>query len=188
MIPRIIMALALLPSLTSAVPTDRPAPARPPIGPAHTGLSGTAAPPRWHRPLSGRLQILRRFSPPPQPWLAGHRGVDLAAAPGAEVRSAGPGRVGHAGPVAGRGVVTVIHPGGLRTTYLPVRASVRPGQPVTPGEVLGSLENLPGRLSGHCPASCLHWGLLRDRDYLDPLLLIGLGQVRLLPIWTHAPS
>nr|BFE87385.1 hypothetical protein GCM10020093_099860 [Planobispora longispora] len=79
------------------------APARPPIGPAHTGLSGTAAPPRWHRPLSGRLQILRRFSPPPQPWLAGHRGVDLAAAPGAEVRSAGPGRVGHAARSPGAG-------------------------------------------------------------------------------------
>jgi hypothetical protein len=43
-------------------------------------------------------------------------------------------------------------------------------------------------LAGHpgCPRGCLHWGLIR-RDasgdaYLDPLLLIGLGPPRLLPL------
>jgi hypothetical protein len=34
--------------------------------------------------------------------------------------------------------------------------------------------------------ACLHWGLRRAAadgyvDYLDPLLLLGLGRVRLLP-------
>ena len=33
-------------------------------------------------------RVVRRFDPPPQPWLAGHRGVDLAAAP----VGGGPGR------------------------------------------------------------------------------------------------
>lgn len=123
--------------------------------------------------------MLRGFAPPAQPWLAGHRGVDLDAAPGTGVRAAGPGTIGYAGSLAGRGVVTVLHPGGLRTTYLPVRPTVRRGQSVAAGEVVGVLEDSPG----HCPASCLHWGLLRDRHYLDPLLLLGHGQVRLLPVW-----
>ncbi|MER6830619.1 M23 family metallopeptidase [Streptosporangium sp. NPDC000563] len=127
--------------------------------------------------------MLRGFAPPAQPWLAGHRGTDLSASPGAEVRAAGAGTVGYAGPLADRGVVTVLHPGGLRTTYLPVQASVRRGQAVAVGEVIGTLQDAPG----HCPATCLHWGLLRDRAYLDPLLLLGHGQVRLLPVWPAPP-
>ncbi|GII83093.1 hypothetical protein Ssi03_10830 [Sphaerisporangium siamense] len=93
--------------------------------------------------------------------------------------AAGPGTVGYAGPFAGRGVVMIVHPGGLRTTYLPVRASVRRGQVVRSGDVIGAVEPT----TGHCPASCLHWGLIRGARYLDALLLIGLGQVRLLPRW-----
>jgi murein DD-endopeptidase MepM/ murein hydrolase activator NlpD len=124
-------------------------------------------------------QVVRRFDPPPQPWLAGHRGVDLAAAPGAEVHAAGGGTVAFAGPVAGRGVVSVVHPGGLRTTYEPVSATVHTGEAVTAGQSLGALE------AGHpgCPvAACLHWGLRRGEQYLDPLALLGLGRVRLLPL------
>ncbi|MFF5113495.1 murein hydrolase activator EnvC family protein [Streptosporangium sp. NPDC000509] len=137
----------------------------------------------WEWPLSGRPRVLRGFAPPAQPWLAGHRGTDLSASPGAEVRAAGAGTVGYAGPLADRGVVTVLHPGGLRTTYLPVQPSVRRGQAVAVGEVIGTLQDAPG----HCPATCLHWGLLRDRAYLDPLLLLGHGQVRLLPVWPAPP-
>ncbi|MEU0570054.1 M23 family metallopeptidase [Nonomuraea sp. NPDC005983] len=144
-----------------------------------------AARPAWRWPLDGRPQILRPFTPPPEPWLSGHRGLDLAAAPATPVLSAGPGVVRYAGPVGGRGVVTVDHAGGLRTTYLPVKPSVRRGQPITLGGVLGVVENMPG----HCRESCLHWGLLRGPRYLDPLLLLGQAHIRLLPYWgiTSAP-
>lgn len=81
--------------------------------------------------------------------------------------------------IAGRGVVTVIHPDGLRTTYLPVYALVRPGDVVAAGRPIGVVEDG----AAHCPISCLHWGLLLGDLYLDPLLLFGGGQVRLLPIW-----
>jgi hypothetical protein len=30
-------------------------------------------------------------------------------------------------------------------------------------------------------AACLHWGLRSGALYLDPLILLGLGPVRLLP-------
>ncbi|WP_433296961.1 murein hydrolase activator EnvC family protein [Actinoplanes sp. CA-030573] len=122
---------------------------------------------------------MRRFDPPPQPWLAGHRGVDLAGAPSTVVRAAGAGTVVFAGTVAGRGVVSVAHAGGLRTTYEPVSATVAVGAHVARGDPLGLLD------AGHpgCPAgACLHWGLRRGRLYLDPLVLLGLGRVRLLPL------
>jgi len=123
--------------------------------------------------------VVRAFDPPPQPWLAGHRGVDLAAQPGSPVLSAGPGTVVFAGQVAGRGVVSVDHADGLRTTYEPVEPAVRAGDAMIAGQTLGFLS------AGHpgCPAAaCLHWGLRRGDAYLDPLALLGRGRVRLLPL------
>ncbi|HET6482930.1 MAG TPA: M23 family metallopeptidase [Actinoplanes sp.] len=131
-------------------------------------------------PVVPPVTVGRPFDPPAQPWLAGHRGVDLAAPPSSVVRSAGAGTVLFAGRVAGRGVVSVTHGGGLRTTYEPVTASVSVGDVLARGDPLGRLE------AGHpgCapPAACLHWGLRRGGRYLDPLALLGLGRVRLLPL------
>lgn len=113
--------------------------------------------------------------------------MDLAAATDAPVRAVAPGRVSFAGRVAGRGVVSVELTGTgdppLRTTYGPVRASVKKGDEVGTGDVLGFLE--PG--APHCPSSCLHWGLLRADVYLDPLSLLppwllDRGPSRLLPV------
>lgn len=132
---------------------------------------------RW--PLGPPTTVTRRFEPPPHPYAAGHRGADLLGAAGAQVRSAGPGVVAFAGMVAGRPVVSVSHPGGLRTTYEPVEPSVRAGTVVSAGTPLGVL--VPGHAG--CPAAaCLHWGLRSGDTYLDPLSLLGRGRVRLLPL------
>ncbi len=139
----------------------------------------TASAATWQWPLAGRPRVVRGFDPPATPYGPGHRGVDLSGEPGMPVRAAGAGIVGYAGSLAGRGVVTVLHAGGLRTTYEPVLATVRAGRNLMAGEVLGRL------VAGHpgCPAAaCLHWGLLRGTTYLDPLSLLGLAQVRLLPL------
>jgi hypothetical protein len=56
---------------------------------------------------------------------------------------------------------------------------VRVGDLVSAGTPIGVL-SLAG---SHClPASCLHWGWLRGRVYLDPLDLVGTERVRLLPL------
>ncbi|GAB3647211.1 hypothetical protein GCM10028833_10730 [Glycomyces tarimensis] len=131
----------------------------------------------WQAP-AGPIDVATRFDPPPLPWLPGHRGVDLGASAGDEVVAAGAGTVVFAGELAGRGVVSVDHPNGLRTTYEPLAPVVEPGETVAAGQAVGRLT------AGHpsCPVTaCLHLGLKRGSAYLDPLLLFGAGQVRLLP-------
>ena len=51
---------------------------------------------------------------------------------------------------------------------------------MTAGTPIG---RIGARIDG-CPAgvpACLHWGLRHGDVYLDPLALLGLGRVRLLP-------
>ena len=130
-------------------------------------------------PVAPPPMVLTAFRPPATRYGAGHRGVDLAASPGSVVVAAGTGRVVFAGALAGRGVVSIEHAGGLRTTYEPVAALVSAGAPVLPGQPIGELE--PGH-PGCAPASCLHWGArLPDRTYLDPMSLLAPWRVRLLP-------
>ncbi|MFD4524227.1 M23 family metallopeptidase [Streptomyces sp. NPDC058470] len=179
--------------------TTGPASPVPPGSPGSPGSSGARSPgppaaadptvPAVARawPLGVRPTVVRGWDPPATAYGRGHRGVDLAAAPGTPVRAVAAGRVSFAGRVAGRGVVSVELTGTgtppLRTTYGPVRASVDKGAEVAAGEILGTVE--PG--SSHCPTSCLHWGLLRGRTYLDPLSLLppwllSRGPSRLLPL------
>lgn len=163
-------------------PTPVQAPATPSAPAATTTALPAAAPAgtsAWRWPMDPVPAVVRRFEPPAQRWLPGHRGVDLACATGAAIRAAGPGVVRYAGQLAGRGVVSVDHLGGLRTTYEPVTPSVQSGQRVAAGDLLGVLE------AGHdgCPSTaCLHWGLRIADTYLDPLALLRPARVRLLPL------
>ncbi|MGW4277174.1 peptidoglycan DD-metalloendopeptidase family protein, partial [Streptomyces seoulensis] len=118
------------------------------------------------------------------------------APPGTPVRAVAAGRVSFAGPVAGRGVVAVELSGTgdppLRTTYEPVRASVREGESVAAGQVVGTVEGPGPASAAHCGRGCLHWGLLRADAYLDPLLLLppwllNTGPSRLLPVLGAPP-
>ncbi|MFP5022970.1 M23 family metallopeptidase [Pseudonocardia phyllosphaerae] len=129
--------------------------------------------------------MTRLFRKPTFRYGRGHRGADLAGVPGQAVLVAREGVVVFAGRLAGRGVVSVDHPDGLRSTYEPVTASVTAGARVGAGDPVGVLE--PGH--GGCPvAACLHWGVRRDRlDHLDPLVLLRSPRVRLLP-WEGAPG
>lgn len=174
-----IMTLLLLPADTAvARPSVPTAPAPPGPAPTAPGPGASAGGYRW--PLAGVPAVTRPFQPPPRPWLPGHRGVDLAGSPGVLVLAAGAGVVAFAGSVAGVGVVSIDHPGGLRTTYEPVTPLVPAGARVVAGQPIGTL--LPGHEG--CPLdACLHWGLRRDGGgYLDPLLLLGLARVRLYPV------
>jgi murein DD-endopeptidase MepM/ murein hydrolase activator NlpD len=171
-----VLALAVLTPWAWAVGTPPPVPPRTPPTPA----LGRA----W--PVGTHPAVLRSWEPPATLYGRGHRGVDLAAPPGTPVRAVAPGRISFAGRVAGRGVVSVELDGtDLRTTYEPVKASVsvKKGDEVEAGEVVGTVEPV----ASHCTLTCVHWGLLRDKAYLNPLSLLppGLlrtGPSRLLPV------
>jgi murein DD-endopeptidase MepM/ murein hydrolase activator NlpD len=121
---------------------------------------------------------VRGFELPAKPWLPGHRGVDLAGRPGQPVLAATPGTITYAGALAGRGVITITT-GPRRTTYEPVVPAVSVGATVKTGTVIGRLS----AAGSHClPRSCLHWGLLQGKQYLNPLTLLPSRPVRLLPL------
>ena len=148
-----------------------------------TAPSARGADGRLDWPLRPRPGVVRTFDVGEHDWNRGHRGVDLAGAAGQTVLAAADGTVAFAGLVAGRPVVSVVHPGGLRTSYEPVRAAVRAGQSVTRGEAIGTL------VAGHAgcgSAACLHWGAMwgpaSRADYVDPLGLVVTTPIRLKPL------
>lgn len=199
LVPAASAALILAVSVLSATATAIPATgnsaklgsapvstASAPAGPKASAAAGEAAKTTrvvsrgdfaW--PLSPRPAVRRRFERPRNQWSQGHRGVDLLAAVGQPVLSAGGGVVAFSGVIAGRGVISVRHPGGLRTTYGPVDERLASGAVVHRGDRIGVLSPAPG----HCaPLTCLHWGVISERTYRDPLSLLGFGRPVLLPL------
>lgn len=100
-----------------------------------------------------------------------HRGVDLAAAAGAEAASPASGVITFAGRVPADGggtcgAVTIELGDGLRVSLLPLGdVFVTAGDQVGAGEVVGTVAD---RGDDSCPGPHLHLGLRRGDTYLDP--------------------
>lgn len=159
-------AAALLLALGPVAASAGPEPIIGPVAGAAPGPGAAAA--GWGWPLSPRPGILRAFDPPSRPWLSGHRGVDLRAShDGAPVVSPAPGAVSFVGIVVDRPVITVDHSNGLRSSFEAVGSDLAAGSAVARGDVLGWIQ------PGHCtPGPCLHWGVRRGEDYLNPLAFV----------------
>ncbi|WP_179950906.1 peptidoglycan DD-metalloendopeptidase family protein [Xylanimonas oleitrophica] len=143
----LLAATLLVPLLTAPAP-----------GPSATGAppapAGQTAARGYVAPVPG--PVVHLFDLPARRWEPGHRGVDLQAPAGAAVASPGPGTVTFAGPVAGKPVVVVTHPDGLRSSLEPVTATVPAGTAVAAGDPVGVLSTGPGDAANpdHCsPAS-----------------------------------
>ncbi|MDQ0102047.1 murein DD-endopeptidase MepM/ murein hydrolase activator NlpD [Paenarthrobacter nicotinovorans] len=134
---------------------------------------------RWSWPLSPKPSVLRTFDPPDKPWLSGHRGVDLGPRPdGGQVTAPSDGVVAFAGVVVDRPVLTIDHGDGLRSSFEPVASSLKQGDHVAKGQTVGTLQ------PGHCGSTtCLHWGVRRGEEYLNPLGFVSdLRPSVLLPL------
>ncbi|MDM7990409.1 M23 family metallopeptidase [Arthrobacter sp. zg-Y877] len=163
----VLAAAALAPAATAdPAPADPASSAVSAPGQAAVPTPGTAAAysPPWDWPLDPAPTRIRYFDPPAQPWLAGHRGVDLAASSGMEILAPADGLVVFAGRVVDRPVLTIDHGGGLKSSFEPVEASVPVGTEVTKGTAIGSVGS-----GAHCSLACLHWGVRLNGDYVDPL-------------------
>ncbi|WP_353711724.1 M23 family metallopeptidase [Arthrobacter sp. K5] len=181
------MAAVLLLTTAAAAPSAAPAPPAagtdpgvPVFSPAGVSSRATTpAPAGWRWPLAPRPPVLRPFDPPAKPWLSGHRGVDLgSASDGGPVTAPESGTVSFVGVVVDRPVITIDHGNGLRSSFEPVRSTLRKGASVAKGAMVGTL------LAGHCgPRPCVHWGVRRGEEYLNPLsFILDLRPSVLLPL------
>lgn len=147
-----------------------------PRGPDRLGVSTSRT--RWQWPLLAPQVVMAHFDGPVQRWLPGHRGVDLAGFEGAPVRVVADGVVSFSGVINGVGVISVIHPDGVLSTYQPVLTSSSKGEQVRTGDMIGTL----AAQGSHCwPLICLHLGARRDKEYLDPMMFLRPWVVALLP-------
>lgn len=184
-LPR-LLAVLLLALVASALPASALVPEGPGDSQTSAPVSARPAAPvpprdrwaRWAWPLQPRSPVARGFVRPESSWSSGHRGLDLVGRPAQPVLAVEAGVVTHVGVVAGRPTVTVTHRDGLRSTYEPVRSTLRAGADVAAGALVGTLE----APASHCPpGTCLHLGAARGSAYLDPLPLLASPPLVLLP-------
>lgn len=135
--------------------------------PPGTAAGGVRAAPAWAWPVAGPAAIARPYLAPATPFGPGHRGVDVVATAGADVRAPADGVVHFAGVVVDRPVLSIRHAGGVVSSFEPVAATVVAGDRVRRGDLVGRLE------PGHCGSACLHLGARVDGEYVSPLLFLG---------------
>lgn len=129
----------------------------------------------WRWPVSPP-RIVAGYLAPAHAYAPGHRGIDLDAGSG-EVTSPAAGTVAFVGTVAGRPLVTIDHGDGLVSTLEPVASVVAAGQVVSAGSIVGTVA-----AGGHAAGGTVHFGVRRDGEYINPLLLLGgLPRAVLLP-------
>lgn len=181
--PALLAAALLLPaSITPAgevlTATVSSLPGGPPAALPASLVPGPGVP-SWEWPLAPKPRVLRAFDPPDKPWMSGHRGVDLEAVhDAAPVTTPESGTVSFVGVVVDRPVITIDHGNGLRSSFEPVESTLATGDAVAKGDTIGTL------LPGHCSAlPCVHWGVRRGEDYLNPLeFVMDLRPSILLPL------
>lgn len=115
--------------------------------------------------------VVDPFRVPTGPYGPGNRGLEYLTAPGSVVRSIGAGTVAFAGQVAGRLVISIDHPDGLRSSLVGLAViDTAAGRRVARGAVVGRA------------GPTLHLGVRRAGVYLDPATLFSdPGPARLVP-------
>ena len=126
-------------------------------------------------PLSGDASVSSPFGYRGDPFLgllALHPGVDLVQAYGDEIHATGAGRVVHAGPMGGYGIMVEIdHGNGLATRYAHMsEVLVEEGQEVAKGAVLGRIGS-----SGRSTGPHLHYEVRVDGEPVDPERFLRAG-------------
>lgn len=125
----------------------------------------------WVLPVSTPAALSRAYLAPLTKFTAGHRGLDYLLNDGDEVFAPSNGQIAYIGSVAGKPVVSILHPTGLRSTLEPVCSTLLLGDFVETGQAIGVV--CAHGYKSHCPNICLHWGLKVGENYLNPLALTG---------------
>lgn len=100
-----------------------------------------------------------------------HNGIDLANSVGTPIRAAAAGRVVHVETQVGNygKFIIITHPGGFQTLYAHLDSfSVRNGQTVSRGQVIGSMGN-----TGRSTGPHLHFSVIRNGTFVNPLQFLN---------------
>jgi hypothetical protein len=135
----------------------------------------------WTWPVTGA--IVRGFDPPDDPYGAGHRGIDIAAAVDTVIVAPDDGMVTFAGKVGGRLFLTIDHGGGISSTCSWLSSVlVRKNDHVVRGQPVATT----GWGHPELPMPHLHFGVRSNGTYVDPMAFLGpmavTGLIRLAPL------
>lgn len=131
----------------------------------------------WLWPVAGRREVAEPFRAPAHDYGPGHRGIDIIAPVGVDVRAPADGVVAFRGTVVDRPLLTIDHGGGIVTTFEPLASDLRPGDVVTAGRPVGTVA-----VGGHTRPGSLHLGVRVHGVYTNPLPLFGaIPRAVLLP-------
>ena len=122
----------------------------------------------WEWPVEAPHPIVRPYLAPETPYSSGHRGIDIDAGSLADVLAPVDGVVHFSGVVVDRPVLSILHDGGLISSYEPVSSSLSRGDAVVRGQVVGEVQ------AGHCSERCLHFGVRLHGEYVSPLNYLGV--------------
>lgn len=131
--------------------------------------------------------LARVFEAPFSQWGSGHRGIDYDVPVGTAVRAVADGTVSFAGDVAATRAVTIVHAGGIESTYSDLsEVLVSEGDVVEQGFWIGRT----GR--AHPSVAGFHLGVKVEGDYVDPQTLMGpidtSSAIRLAPLVWEPPD
>lgn len=132
-----------------------------------TGAGDDLATRGWEWPARP-VVVERAYTAPPTRYGAGHRGIDLRPVAGVELRAPAEGVVAFVGDVAGRGILTIDQGDGLVTTLEPVATELSVGATVGRGDIVAAVA-----VGGHAAPGTVHFGVRRDGEYINPMLLLG---------------
>lgn len=116
-------------------------------------------------------------------YSAGHRGVDYEVELGQGVFAPAAGTVHFVGKVVDRQLISLSHQGQLLTAFEPVCSTLKRGQEVKQGDLIGEVCEADISYDQHCyRVFCLHFSIRKNGEYLSPLWFTGeLTPSRLLP-------
>ena len=127
-----------------------------------------AATARWEWPIAEPHTVVAPWQAPANDYSAGHRGIDIAAAPGDAVYAAESGIVHFVGTVVDRPLVSIDHGGGYLSSIEPVTSTLSKGDLVAKGQQIGVVAT-----GGHCSTDCAHFGVRKDEVYISPMMMLG---------------
>ena len=136
----------------------------------------------WQVPLASPAALVRPYLQPSSDYSAGHRGVDYRVSLAQPVFATTSGEISFAGKLVNRSLVAIKHGASLISEVEPVCTSLRVGDSVVAGQLIGSVCQ-PDSSYTHCPTvRCLHFSVRSNGKYLSPLTFIGwLNPSRLFP-------